>query len=129
MVLEGNGFCFPGSDLQDSFLHFQDDKILSGEQQHCGVYFPFFPHADTLDEMETILVPDVNNHNFSYKSVDLWKELQWYNPLWNIPYTSEWNECMDQMWWSAFYKHMDPYLDILKQHTEDPLIETIVELE
>ena len=79
--------------------------------------------------MATILVPDVNNHNFSYKSVDLWKELQWYNPLWNIPYTSEWNECMDQMWWSAFYKHMDPYLDILKQHTEDPLIETIVELE
>ena len=38
-VLEGNGFCFPGSDLRDSFLHCQGDEILSAEQQYLGVYF------------------------------------------------------------------------------------------
>ena len=31
-VLEGNGFCFPGSDSQDCFIHFQGDEILSWEQ-------------------------------------------------------------------------------------------------
>ena len=58
LVWEGNGFCFPGSDQHNSFLHFQGDKILSVEQQYLGVYFPFFPHEDALIVMETIVVPD-----------------------------------------------------------------------
>ena len=36
---------------------------------------------------------------------------------------------MDQMWRSAWHKKNDELLKILKQHTEDPLIERIVELE
>ena len=57
-VLEGNGFCFPGSDQCNSFLHCQGDEILSAEQQFLGVYFPFFPHEDALIAMETIDAPD-----------------------------------------------------------------------
>ena len=127
-VLEGNGFCFPGLDSRDCFIHFQGDEILSGEQQRYGVYFPLFPHANALDDMETMLVPDVDSPEFSYEYVDLWQKCQWYNPLWDVPWISEWNECIDQMWRPALHKHMDPYLSILKQHTEAPLIETIVEL-
>ena len=59
-VLEGNGFCFPGSDSRDCFIYFQGDEILSGEQQRYGVYFPLFPHTDALDNMETMLVPNVD---------------------------------------------------------------------
>ena len=128
-VLEGNGFCFLGSDSRDCFIHFQGDEILSGEQQRHGVYFPLFPHADALDDMETMLVPNVDSENFSYEQVDEWQQSQWYNPLWDVPRISEWNECVDQMWRSAFHKCMDPYLSILKQRAEDPLLETIVELE
>ena len=57
-VLEGNGFCFPGSDQRNLFLHFQGDEILSVEQQYLGVYLPAFPHEDALIAMETIVVPD-----------------------------------------------------------------------
>ena len=75
-----------------------------------------------------MLVPNVDSENISYEHVDIWQQSQWYNPLWDIPRISEWNKCVDQMWRSAFHKRMDPYLSILKQRTEDPLIETIVEL-
>ena len=80
-MLEGNGFCFLGLDSQDCFIHCQGNKILSGEQQHYGVYFPLFPHADALDDMETMLVPNVDSLEFSYKYMDLWHQCQWYNPL------------------------------------------------
>ena len=96
-VLEGNGFCFPGSDSQDCFIHFQGDKIPSGEQQRYGVYFPLFPHADALNDMETMLVPNVDSPEFSYEYIDLWQKCQWYNPLWDVSRISEWNECVDQM--------------------------------
>ena len=79
--------------------------------------------------METMLVPNVNSEDFSYEYVDAWQQCQWYNPLWDVPWISEWNECIDQMWRSAFHKCMDPYLSILKQRAEDPLLEMIVELE
>ena len=79
--------------------------------------------------METMLVPNVDDPTFSNESIDLWKESQWYNPLWDVPWISEWNKCMDQMWQSTFHKCMDQYLDILKQCTEDPLIERIIEPE
>ena len=79
--------------------------------------------------METMLVPNVDNPTFSNESIDLWKESQWCNPLWDVPWISEWNECMDQMWQSTFHKCMDQYLDILKQCAEDPLIKRIIELE
>ena len=79
--------------------------------------------------METMLVPNVDDPTFSDKSVDLWKESQWYNPLWDVPHICKWNECMDQMWRSTFHKCMDPYLSILKQHTNDPLIKRIIKLE
>ena len=128
-VLEGNCFCFPGSDSRQCFLHCQGDEILFGEQKHYGVYFPLFPHADALDNMETMLVPNVDSPEFSYEYVDLWQQCQWYNPLWDVPCICKWNKCIDQMWRSAFHKHMDPYLSILKQHAEDPLLETIVKLE
>ena len=78
--------------------------------------------------MEIMLVLDVDSPAFSYEYIDLWQKCQWYNPLWDVPRISEWNECVDQMWRSTFHKCMDPYLSILKQHTEDPLIEMIVEL-
>ena len=110
-------------------IHFQGNEILSGEQQCYGVYFSLFLHADALDDMETMLVPNVDSPEFSYEYVDLWQQCQWYNPLWNVPRISEWNKCVDQMWRSAFHKCMDPYLSILKQCAEDPLIEMIVELE
>ena len=116
-------------DLQDSFIHFQGNEILSGEQQCHGVCFPYFPHADALDEMETILVPNVDDPTFFDESVNLWKESQWYNSLWGVPHICEWNKCIDQMWQPTFHKCMDPYLSILKQHAEGPLIERIVELE
>ena len=58
-LLEGNSFCFPGLDPQDCFIHCQGNEILSGKQQRYGVYFPLFPHADTLDNMETMLIPNV----------------------------------------------------------------------
>ena len=128
-VLEGNGFCFLGLDSRDCFIHFQGDEILSGKQQCYGVYFPLFPHADALDDMETMLVPNVDSPEFSYEYIDLWQKCQWYNPLWDVPQISEWNECVDQMWQSAFHKHMDPYLSILKQCTKDPLLEMIIKLE
>ena len=128
-VLEGNGFCFLDLDLWDHFIHLQGDEILSGEQQHYGVYFPLFPHTDALDDMETMLVPNVDSPEFSYEYIDLWQQCQWYNPLWDIPHIRKWNECIDQMWRSTFHKHTDPYLSILKQHAKDPLIKTIVELE
>ena len=72
-VLEGNSFCFLGLDSQDAFIYFQGDEILSGEQQCYGVYFPLFPHADALDDMETMLVPNVDSSEFSYEYVDLWQ--------------------------------------------------------
>ena len=75
-VLEGNGFCFPSSGSQDSFIHFQGDEIFSREQQHYGVYFSLFPHADVLGNMETMLAPDVNLPDFSYQYIDLWKQSQ-----------------------------------------------------
>ena len=128
-VLEGNGLRFLGSDSRDCFIHFQGDEILPGEQQHYGVYFPLFPHTNALDDMETMLVPNVDSPEFSYEYVDLWQKCQWYNPLRDVPWISEWNEYVDQMWRSAFHKRMDPYFSILKQCTEDPLLETIIELE
>ena len=79
--------------------------------------------------METMLVPNVDSENFAYEHVEIWQQSQWYNTLWDVPRISEWNECVDQMWRSTFHKHMDPYLSILKQRAEDPLIETIIELE
>ena len=79
--------------------------------------------------METMLVPNIDSENFSYEHVDIWQQSQWYNPLWDVPWIFEWNECADQMWRSTFHKRMDPYLSILKQCAEDPLLETIVELE
>ena len=129
LVLEGNGFCFLGSDLGDSFIHFQGDEIFSREQQHYGVYFSLFPHADVLGNMETMLAPDVNLPDFSYQYIDLWKQSQWYKQLWDVPRICEWKKCIDQMWRSAFHKSMDSYLSILKQCTEGPLLEMIVELE
>ena len=123
-VLDGNGFCFLGSNLQDSFIHFQGDEILSGKQLRYGVYFPLFPHTDVLGDMETMLVPDVDSPKFSHEYVDLWQQCQWYNPCWDVPHIREWNECVDQMWRTAFHKCMDPYLSILKQHAKDPLCYT-----
>ena len=79
--------------------------------------------------METMLVPNGDSAEFSYEYIDLWQKCQWYNPLWDVPQISEWNKCIDQMWRSAFHKRMDPYLSILQQRAEDPLLETIVELE
>ena len=76
-----------------------------------------------------MLVPNVDSPEFSYEYIDLWQKCQWYNPLWDIHWISEWNKCVDQMWRSTFHKRMDPYLSILKQHGEDPLIEMIVKLE
>ena len=76
-----------------------------------------------------MLVPNVNSENFCYEQVDEWQQIQWYNPLWDVPRISKWNKCVDQMWRSAFHKCMDPYLSILKQCAEDPLIEMIIELE
>ena len=51
-------FCFPGSDQRDSFLHFQGDENLPGQQSYLGVYFPFFPYEDALIATETIVIPD-----------------------------------------------------------------------
>ena len=76
-----------------------------------------------------MLVPNVDSPEFSYEYIDLWQKCQWYNPLWDVSRISEWNKCVDQMWRSTLHKRMDPYLSILKQRTEDPLIETIAELE
>ena len=80
LVLEGNGFCFPGSDQRNSFLHCQGDEILSAEQQYLGVYFPSFLHEDALIAMETIMVPD---HELNIMGVDplavmAWEESPWY---------------------------------------------------
>ena len=73
-VLEGNGFCFPGSDLHDSFLHCQGDQILSSEQNLLGVYFPFFPHEDALITEETAVVP---SQEIDIMGVDPLKVMAW----------------------------------------------------
>ena len=102
-VLEGNGFCFPGSDQYNLFLHFQGDDILSAEQQYLGVYFPSFPHEDTLIVMETIIVPDreLDIMGVDPLAVMAWKEFLWYCRHWNVPRISEWNKCVDFMWRST----------------------------
>ena len=131
LVLEGNGFCFPRSDQRDSFLHFQGDEILPGQQSYLGVYFPFFPHEDALIMMETIVVPD---QELDIMAVDplavmTWEELAWYCHHWDIPWISEWNECVDYMWRTAWHKKNNDYLAFLKGHAKDALSEQIVELE
>ena len=130
-ILEGNGFCFPGSDLFSSFLHCQGDEILSLEQNTLGVYFPFFPHEDTLIEEETSIVPsrELNIMGVDPLKVQAWEESPWFCRHWDVPRISEWNECMDQMWRSAWHKKNDELLKILKQCAEEPLLERILELE
>ena len=130
-VLEGNGFCFPGSDLRNSFLHCQGDEILSSEQNLLGVYFPFFPHEDALITEETAVVPsrEIDIMGVDPLKVMAWEESPWFCCHWDVPRITEWNECMDQMWRSAWHKKNDELLKILKQRAEEPLIERILELE
>ena len=130
-VLEGNGFCFPGSDQRDSFLHFQGDEILSIEEQYLGVYFPSFPHEDALIVMETIIVPDreLDIMGADPLAVMAWEESPWYCCHWDVPWISKWNECIDFMWRSAWHKKNDEYLTFIKGHVEDPLLKRIIKLE
>ena len=130
-VLEGNGFCFPGSDQRNSFLHFQGDEILSVEQQYLGVYFPSFPHEDALIAMETIVVPD---RELDIMGVDplrvmAWEESTWYCQYWDVPQSSEWNKCIDWMWRCAWHKKNDEHIKFIKDRTEDRLLDRIFELE
>ena len=129
-VLEGNGFCFPGSDQHNSFLQFQGDEILSTEQQYLGVYFPSFPHKDALIAMETIVVPD---RELDIMGVDplrvmAWEEFAWYCCHWDVPRISEWNECINWMWRCAWHKKNDEHLKFIKGRTEDRLLDRIFEL-
>ena len=130
-ALEGNGFCFPGLDQWDSFLHFQGDEVLPSQQGFLGVYFPSFPHETTLIEMETIMVPNRQYDIMGPDPVDVmtWVLSPWYCQHWDVPQTSKWNEAINFMWRTAWHKKNDNYLAILKARAEDPLIERIVELE
>ena len=116
-VLEGNGFCFPGSDQCNSFLHFQGDEILSAEQQYLGFYFPSFPHEDALIVMETIVVPDreLDIMGVDPLAVMVWEESVWYCRHWDVSWISKWNECVDFMWRSAWHKKNNSYLDFIKK--------------
>ena len=130
-VLEGNGFCFSGSDQRDSFLHFQGNKVLPSQQGYLGVYFPSFPHETMLIKLETNAVP---NRQYDIMGPDpmkvmAWALLPWYCQHWDVPWTSEWNEAVDFMWRTTWHKKNDNYLAILKVRAKDPLIERIVELE
>ena len=131
LVLEGNGFCFPSSDQHNSFLHFQGDEILSVEQQYLGVYFPSFPHEDTLIMMETIVVPDreLDIMGVDPLAVMAWEESSRYCQHWDIPWISEWNGCVDFMWRSAWHKKNDEHLKFIKGRAEDRLLNRIFELE
>jgi hypothetical protein len=40
LIIEGNSFVFPGSDLSSTLLYFQEDEILSMEQDRLNPYFP-----------------------------------------------------------------------------------------
>ena len=126
LVLEGNGFCFPGSDQCNSFLHFQGDKILSAEQQYLGVYFPSFPHEDALIAMETIVVP--GRELDIPLAVMAWEESPWYCCHWDVPQISEWNKCVDFIWRSTWHKKNNKYLAFINRRAEDSLLERIVEL-
>ena len=87
LVLEGNGFCFPGLDQCDCFLHFQGDEVLPMQQGYLGVYFPSFPHETTLIELETNLVPrrqyDILGPD--PKEVMAWALSPWYCQHWDVP--------------------------------------------
>ena len=112
-------------------MHFQGDGILSAEQQYLGVYFPFFLREGVLIAMETITVPDCELDIMGVNPlvVMAWEESAWYCHHWDIPWISEWNECINFMWRSAWHKKNDSYLDFIKKRAEDPLIERIIELE
>ena len=130
LVLEGNSFYFSSLDQWDSFLHFQGDEILSMEQQYLGVYFPSFPHENALIVMEAIVVPDceLDIMGVDPLAVMAWEESVWYCCHWDVPQISEWNECINFMWRSTWHRKNDEYLNFIKGHTKDPLLEWIVEL-
>ena len=112
LVLEGNGFCLPGSDQRDCFLHFQGDEVLPMQQGYLGVYFPSFPHEMTLIELETNLVPrrqyDILGPD--PEEVMAWVLSPWYCQHWDVPRTSEWNEAIDFMWRTTWHKKNNEYL-------------------